>query len=260
MANDSRSGNGLIAALISVGVVGLLAVVLASVALGSRDSSGTTTPPAATTRPSIVMTGNGSATGIPNQLGFNLQVTLTRPDVATAMDDASREMKRVFTAIAGEGVERKDLQTTGLSIDPSYDYSGNVERLVGYTVTERARIQVRDLRKAGKTLSAAAKAGGNDVRINGVGLSIANRDALMAQARKAAVADAKAKAEAYAQAGGQHLGRVLSLKEVSAVAPQPVAYDLTDTAAYAGRALKSVPIRAGQKDLSVQIQVVWELD
>ncbi len=254
-----RNGNGLTAALLGIGVIGLVAVVLASLALGSKDG-GTTTPPAATSRPSITITGTGSSTGVPNQLGFNLRVSLTRPDVATAMDDASRNMKKVFTALAAQGVEKKDIQTTGLSVEPSYDYSGNRERLVGYTVTQKARVQVNDLRAAGKTLSAAAAAGGNDVRIDGVGLSISNRGALMAQARKAAVADAKAKAAAYAEGGGQRLGKVLSLKEVSAVTPQPVDYLDQGFAMRDLAATAKVPISAGEKDLKVQIQVVWELD
>jgi len=264
MAGDKESGsnNGLIAALISVGVVGLVAVVLAAMALGSGAGDGSAaTPPAATTRPSIVMGGTGSVVGVPDQLSFTVRVTLTRSDVAVAMDDASRTMKKVIASTAKDGVAKKDVQTTGLSIDPSYDYSGNTERLVGYTVSQSAKVRVDDLRKAGRTLADAAAAGGNDVRINGVSLGIANRDALLVQARRAAVTDAKAKAQAYAAAGGQRLGRMLSLKEVSTVAPtaQSLPYaakglmDMT-------RAAAAVPIRAGQKSLKVQIQVVWELE
>lgn len=252
-----NNGWGLIAAIVSVGVIGLLAVVLAAVALGSSGES-TATPPAATTRPSIVMMGDGSVTGVPDELGFDVSVSLTRPDVATAMDGASRSMKKVFAAVAARGVQKKDIQTKGLSIDPAYDYSNNTERLVGYTVTQRARVQVRDLRSAGKTLAAAAAAGGNTVRIDGVGLSISDRSALMAQARESAVADALAKARAYAGASGQRLGRVLSLKEVSAQQPSPIAYgalaDMSQT-----RSAAAVPVRAGHKDMSVQIQIVWEL-
>jgi len=247
-----ENGRGLIAAIIGVGAIGLVAVVLASVALGSRRS--TATPPAATTPPSIVVTGDGSVTGVPDMLGFNVRVSLTRPDVATAMDDASRSMKRVFAAV---GVQKKDIQTKGLSIDPSYLYSNNTERLVGYTVTQSARIQVRDLRDAGRALAAAAAAGGNAVRIDGVGLSISDRSGLMAQARRAAVADARAKAQAYAGASGRHLGGVLSLKEVSR---QPVAPDGFDRlAGLSAVRSAAVPIRAGEKNMSVQIQIVWEL-
>ena len=259
MAAQDRSRNGLIAALMGVGVIGLVAVVLAALALGSGDS-GTTATPVTTSHPSITVTGNGTATGVPNQLGFNLRVTLTRSDVATAMADASADMKKILGVLTKQGVAREDVQTTGLSIEPSYSYSNGNERLVGYTVTQRARVTVVDLRRAGRTLSAAAAAGGNDIRIDGIGLSISNRSALMAQARKAAVADAKAKAQAYAAGGGERLGKVLSLKEVSAAAPQAVDYlrsPVYDTAALKG--LAPVPIKAGQKDMKVQIQVVWEL-
>ena len=254
-----KNGRGTLAALLAVGAVALLAVVLGAVALGASGDDDGSTPPAETTRPSIVMSGDGVVTGVPDQLSFTARASVTRPDVTTAMDDASATMKRVFAAMAKQGVTKADMATTGVSVSPAYDYSGGTARLVGYHASQSARIEVDDLRKAGSALSAAAAAGGNDVRISGVSLGIADRDALLAKAREAAVANARMKAGEYAAAGGQKLGRVLSLREVSTVAPQP------QRLAYA-RALKSladsaarVPIRAGQKDLRVRIRVVWEL-
>ena len=205
------------------------------------------------------MTGNGVVMGVPDQMSFTARVSVTRSDVSSAMDEASTTMKRVYAALGKQGVKKADMQTTGISVAPSYDYSGSTPRLVGYHASQSARIEVDDLRKAGATLSAATIAGGNAIRVSGVSLGIADRDGLLAKARKAAVADARMKASEYATAGGQKLGRVLSLKEISTAAPQPqrlpyasAVKGLTDSAAM-------VPIRAGQKDLKVKIRVVWEL-
>lgn len=256
---SKQPSRGLLAAIIGIAVVGVLAVVLASVALGASGGEASPESAPATARPSIVMSGHGTATGVPDELSFNVRVTLTRPDVAVAMNDASATMKSVFKAISRQGIARKNMQSKGLSINPAYDYSGNVERLVGYTVSQSARVQVEDLAKAGKTLAVAAAAGGNDVRINGVSLGISDQNALLAKARRAAVADARAKASEYAGASGEHLGRVLTLKEVNASSPtpQPLAYQ---AAVMSLRSAAAVPIRAGQKGLNVTIQVVWELE
>ena len=118
-------GRGQMAAIIAVGAVAVLAVVLGAVAIGAGDDDGGgSTPPAETTRPSIVMTGDGVVTGVPDQLSFTARASVTRSDVTTAMDDASAIMKKVFAEMAKQGVSKADMQTTGVSVTPSYDYSG----------------------------------------------------------------------------------------------------------------------------------------
>lgn len=252
-------GRGWTVAFVAVGVVAVLALVLGSLALGAGGDDGDVVTSAGKSAPSIVVTGDGSVTGVPDELAFTARVSVTRSDVAAAMEQASRSMKQVFAAVGRHGVKKADMQTTGVSVRPSYDYSGNTRRLVGYHATQTARIKVDDLRKAGKALSAAAGAAGDDVRISGVGLDIADRDGLLADARKAAVADAEQKAEEYARAGGRDLGRLLSVKEVSTAAPEPQRMPY----AAAGRLANldaAVPVSAGTRDLKVRVRVVWALD
>lgn len=90
-----------------------------------------------------------------------------------------------------------------------------------------------------------------------------DRDAVLAEARDLAVEQATQKAGQYADATGQALGSVLSLKEVRAT--QPRAYPYFESG-YALRGAmdaalsKSVPIRAGEEKLSVTVQVMWSFD
>lgn len=208
----------------------------------------------------IVMTGTGEATGVPDQLTFRLSVNKKADDVADALDDANATMRRVLAALKGEGVARKDVQTTGLSIRPDYDYSSSGPPvLTGYVVTESAAVLVRDLGNSGTALTAAASAGGNSVRVHSLGLKIGDRDELMSQARDDAVAAAQAKAEQYAEATGQSLGLVASLREVRAT-PAPTYGLLSGRTASLDMAYSKVPIRAGSKDLKVTVAIVWQLD
>jgi uncharacterized protein YggE len=210
---------------------------------------------------SLTMTGTGEATAVPDQLGFGLSVAVTRPDLDTALADANRTMERVLASLGKYGVEKGDVQTTGLSMDPVYDYPAySPPVLRGYRVSERASVLVDELKKGGAAVSAAVAAGGNAVRVSNIQLKIGDPDAVLARARKAAVAQATAKAQEYADATGQELGDVLTLREVRATAPsvrQPLAYGrmlsgVTDSAAAA------LPIRTGREDLKVTVQVVWE--
>lgn len=206
--------------------------------------------------PSIVMTASGKVTGVPDQLGFALDVHASAADVSAALDTASAATRRVIRALRAQDVAFKDVQTTGLSIDPVVDYSGNGPPVTtGYTATQRLGILVRDLSKAGAVISAAVHAGGNAVRLHDVRLQIGNQDTLLARARAAAFDEARAKAQQYASEAGLRLGAVTSVREVKVrSAPSPV---IRSAALAAAGAAPAVPIRAGRAELGVTVSVSW---
>ena len=259
----------------------VLLVVLVTVAAyllgGARSSEAAVqpAPAAARTAPSprelargqvpgtLTMTGQGEAVGVPDQLSFRVAVTRKEPTVPAAMDAASGTMARVLASLEQVGVERKDVQSTGLSVDPVYDYvSYRPPVLTGYRVNQSVSVLVRDLRDGGRAISTVTRTGGNDVRVSGIGLRIGDREGLLARARDAALEAATAKAEQYAAATGQELGSVLTLTEgreaVAATRDQVRGYDLARTLD-SRAASKAVPIRAGREDLAVNVSVVWQL-
>nr|WP_246416640.1 SIMPL domain-containing protein [Nocardioides luti] len=208
------------------------------------------------------MVGKGEASAVPDELSFALAVGATRDDLETALADASRTMDRVLGSLTAYGVAKADVQTTGLSMYPVYDYhSYGPPTLRGYKVNQRARVLVKDLKQGGKAVSAAVAAGGNAVRVNDIRLQVGDPDAVMAKARAAAVKAATAKAEQYAAAAGQDLGDVLTLKEVTTSNRSALTntYELNGLMDRAAAALP-VPIRAGKDDLGVTVQVVWEFE
>ncbi|CUR54720.1 conserved exported hypothetical protein [metagenome] len=241
----------------------VLLAMLAAYLIGT--TGGTTSPAQAadTTstsadRRTISLGGKGEATAVPDQLSFSVAVSMTRDDLETALNDSSAAMKQVFDALEANGVAGKDIQTSGLSMNPVYDYPPySSPVLTGYRVSQRATVSIDDLTAGGKAIGAAVAAGGNGVRVSNIRLQVSDPDEVLKQARAAAVAQAKAKAEEYAAATGQTLGDVVSLREVSATTPQSPVW--SQRATYDMEAAKAVPIRAGRDDLSVRVQVVWEL-
>lgn len=240
-------------------VVGL--ALVAAYALGGAGERPAAAAPAPTDRaqPTLTTSGQGRVTGVPDQMEFTVSVSRTESDVAAALDGSSRTTKRVLHALASYGVHKRDVRTTGLTVHPSYDYSGGTRRLVGYTANQRSRVVVGDLRRGGKALSAAAHAGGNDVRLSGIAFTIADRDGLLARARRAAVQDAMERAREYAEAGHQRLGGMVSLQEVHTPAPEPVRVSRDAFAPAQAAAGLSVPVRAGEQHLAVRVKVVWAL-
>ncbi|GAA4381090.1 SIMPL domain-containing protein [Nocardioides caricicola] len=249
---------------ILVTVVVVLALLVAFL-LGGAGGGGTPAQavddeqPAVERARTLTMTGAGDATAVPDQLSFDVGVTVVRDDLETALDAASAAMDDVLAALADQGVAKGDVQTTGLSMNPVYQYHQyDPPTITGYRVGQRATVLVRELEQGGAAVSAAVAAGGNDVRVGDIRLLVGDTDAVMKRAREAAVAEATAKAEEYAAASGQELGEVMTLREVR-VKPVPtpqyaeLGYLARDSAAM------KVPIRAGRKSASVTVRVVWEL-
>lgn len=243
----------------------LLGLVLAYL-VGTADDEPATQAVAAEesgeeTRP-LMMSGTGKVSVVPDQLVFGLGISVKRAEVETAFDESSRIMERVLADLKEFGVERKDLQSTGLSIDPDYQYFNyQPPQIVGYRVSQRVRITVTDLKKAGEAIAAAVHAGGNAVRVSGISLQVGDREAALEKARADAVAKATAKAEQYAEATGQSLGEVLSLREVGGRGGRDgyrhyANYEFDRLSAETA-AFKAIPIRAGEEDLSVTVRVVW---
>jgi uncharacterized protein YggE len=224
---------------------------------GSAQASPTTPTTTGGAKPgTLVTTGTGKTVGVPDELTFTLSVGLVRPDLRSALADAGSTMDRVLARLDALGVRRSDVQTTGLQMNAVYDYHAyGPPTLRGYHVSQSAQVLVRDLTRGGRAVTAAVNTGGNDVRVGNIGLRVADTDSLLAQSRHEAVEQAKAEAQEYAEATGQRLGSVISLREVHASSPttHPVAFAADNLAGFD----KSLPIRAGRDKLAVTVKIVW---
>jgi uncharacterized protein YggE len=220
----------------------------------ARVPSGIATPSAATTRigtaEGITVSGIGKVTGVPDTLRINLSVNATAANIDYALASANNTMASVQRSLAEHGVAPKDLQTSGLSIQPNYLSTGAPS---GYAVSENLAANIRDLSRAGSTLSAVVAAGGNAIRIAGVNVAIDDTSTLMAGARTNAMADAKAKATQYAAAAGRTLGPVLSISEAVSTPNSDYGYGVTAGAVANG----TVPIQSGSQDVSLNVTVVY---
>ena len=205
----------------------------------------------------ISVTGTGRVTGTPNLLRLQSSISVVKPDVNSALQEANTTMANVQKKLKSDGVAAADLQTSGLSVQPNYDYSSSGAKLNGYRVSENLSVVLRDLPNAGSVISDAAAVGGNELVINGASLDLADDDALVAQARQKAFDDAKAKATAYAKAAGRSLGAVSSISESTNFAhPQ---YFAAAMPMAAPSAPAPVPIEAGSQDVTVTVSVVWSM-
>lgn len=209
--------------------------------------------------PRIIASGEGVATLAPDMAILSLTVTREGETARSALDESSTAMAQVISAMSGEGVAERDLQTSGFSIQPKYVYpkprAENPPRIAGYTVRNSLTVRVRDLGRLGVLLDKSVTLGVNE----GGNVRFANDDpsAAQAQARTAAVKDAMARARTMAIAAGVEPGKVLEISE-SSYHPQP--RPMMESMAMARSAdAGSVPLATGENTYRVVVTLSLEI-
>src|SRR5919198_3121035 len=180
----------------------LLLLAAAAVVIAAAALSGVARPDPARgdNAPQKLVTtlGHGVVNAVPDVAVTSFGVHTESPTAADALARNADQMQRVIAALRRAGGEK--LQTQQVSLYPRSDESGTTTGFVAQN-TVSARVKIAD---AGKLVDAAVGAGANTVE--GPSLERSDRDALVREALKKAVADAKAKAEALAEAGGFDVG------------------------------------------------------
>ena len=180
---------------------------------------------------------------VPDQAQFSLGVQTDGPTAREALASNSERMRSVLAALFAAGVAKGDVQTQDVSVSKSYPGDG-------YSADNSVSVTIRALAKAGSILDAASNAGANDVY--GPTLTRSDQDGLEAEALRAAVANARAKARVLAEAAGVRLGSVTALTE-GGNEPMPV-YE----AALAKR-VSSAPIEPGKQQTSASVRVTFAI-
>lgn len=232
-----------------------IALSLATLAMASPASAQSTAP---TIPPrTISVSGEGQAAAAPDLAIVAGGTQVQARTAKEAMDGNSRAMRQVQEALREAGVAERDISTSALSLRPTIEYQPNTNRprVVGYTAGHQLQVHVRDLAKLGDVLDRMVSAGANQV--DGLQLTVSDWSKKVDEARAAAIADARRKAEVLAKAAGARLGRVISISEQGggALAPPPMLRRGAPMAA----AAEPVPVASGDQMFRVDVSVSWEL-
>ena len=207
-------------------------------------------------RPTIAARGVGLVKGTPDTLRVVLGVETRSVSAKDALAANNEKANALVDTLKGKGVEAKDIQTSQLSINPTYDDKG--QRITGYQVNNTVTATLHDIAGAGALIDAAAGAVGDAVRVQSIGFSIDDDSALKAEARTQAVHLAQLQAEQMAKAAGVKLGAIRYISEIPASGPMPY-YEKFAGAPAADGAARSAPILPGQQELSLSVDVVWDI-
>lgn len=235
---------GLLTALVAAAAVAAFALTSGTAAAQVDGGAGSA--------PGISVAGEGSVSGTPDVLRFTVGVEVTADTVDGALSSANEAARRMIGVLEQRGVAEEDLQTASVQIHPRYDREGR--QVDGYVVRQDLLVKVTDLDAAGGLISAAVEAGGDAARLSGVSFALEDNEALLATAREQAYAEARDKAEQYARLAGKELGAVVSIAE-DVQQHDPMAFGRASGEA----AASDVPIAPGSTEVSVRVEVRWEM-
>ena len=177
----------------------------------------------AVTTNTVTFTGEGKATAKTDIAFISLSIITDGATSKEAQDKNSPKSQAVVKFLKSQGIEDKDVKTTGYNIYPQYKYSPTgITSIQSYQAVQSFEVKVRYLKKVSTILDGATSAGANQV--SNLGLRIENMDKVQAEARKQAVEDAKKKAEELEDQVGIKLGKIVSYSENNSGWPIPV-YD-----------------------------------
>ena len=202
----------------------------------------------------ISITGNGSATSPPDMATINTGVVTQGKNAADAMKANNEIMAKLMAALKAQKIPAKDIQTSDFSVSPQYardDRGRTQQEIVGYRVSNQVRVVIRNLPELGKVLDTLVSTGSN--RVSGISFGITDSDGILNEARNNAIADARSKANLYAQALGIKVGKVVSVSESSVIAPRPQFF------ARAAMADSAVPIASAEQELTATSDLVFAI-
>lgn len=198
---------------------------------------------------------NAEATRIPDVARISAGVVTQAVDSNSALRANAQQMDKVMAAIKKSGIAERDVQTSGVNLNPQYKYEDNkAPQIIGYQASNMVNIKVRDISKLGHVLDALAENGAN--QINGPMFSIDQPEPVYDQARLDALKQAKTRADTYAKALGLRVVRIVSIDENNNGGFQPMA--VLSAAPRAAKEFNS-PISPGETTVSVTLNVVFEL-
>ena len=254
---NTRLKIGLVAA-ISASVAAVAAITLAG---GGTDKATATVPPDSTESTqetedtmerSITVTGHGTVKVTPDVADLWLGVQTTADTGDAAMTTIETKSQALVNQLKELGIPAEDIQTSNLSLYPNYGQNGRT--INGYTASVDVSVRARQIDGIGALLDAVQGSVGDELTIGGISFSYEDPEAVLEQARIAALENARARAGQYAAAAGTEVGEIVKIVETPTGGPIPYMVEARELAADSGAA-----IEPGSQELAVDVSVVFEM-
>ena len=207
------------------------------------------------------VTGSGTVYVAADRVSASLGISISGEDLAELQNQANERMSAICQALLDAGLEGSNISTNYLYISPRYDYSGEMEKITGYSISNSLTILTDDIDSIGSYIDAAFDAGANT--FDSINFTTKDDSEAQRKALELAVADAQGKAEVIAAASGRSLGDILTISQ-----GEEDDYSYYNSTAGSGMLYKeaaamdgaATTVRAAQIKVSAQVQISYALN
>ena len=161
----------------------------------------------------ITVSGEGNILVSADTAVVNIGVNIRDRNALKAQQRANEVIAAVRKVLTDNGIAAEDINTGYVELFTiyDYDYSSGSDAVSMYTANSMLAIQLKDMTQVGKVIDLAFGAGANS--LNGVSFSASDTDAARKEALKAAVEQARVKAEVLAEAAGLKITGIEAINE-----------------------------------------------
>lgn len=197
----------------------------------------------------IVTAGEGMVTVAPDRAYVSISAESRAKQPKMAQQQNAQAMTAVQERLKAAGITGDAVRTITLDLQPEFDYNDGKQTLRGYVARNTIEVRVDDIGKVGEVVDAAVASGATSV--SNIRFDLKNRRGVQQKALAEAVADARSRADALAQAAGVSISRIVRIEDQSeqyAPPPRPMAQFRMAAADAA-----STPVAAGQLEIRARV-------
>lgn len=208
----------------------------------------------------LTLSAEAEVQAAPDIADIGAGVVTQAADAQAALAANSAQMTRVVAALKKAGIADRDIQTSGLNLQPQYRYEQNQPpALIGFQASNRVQVTLRDLKGSGKVIDTLVQEGAN--QIDGPTFRIDKPEPLLDKARAEAVRKARARAQLYAEAAGLKVKRITSISEgYQQRPPVPMPRMASSDAITVSGARAAPPVAPGEVGLVATVTMTFDLE
>jgi uncharacterized protein len=204
----------------------------------------------------FTVTGEGTVSIQPDIAYVNAGISQSASTVKQAQTKINEVINKITSGLKSLGVDSKDIKTTNYSINPTYDWSSNTQKITGYSASTQLKIKITDIDKVNDVIDSATNNGANQV--DGVTFDVEDRQKAEETARKDAVDQANNKAQNAAKIAGFKLGKIIGYSENSDNnLIRPVVYSAMSADKAVGGGTE---IQTGSEDVKIIVNLSYQID
>jgi uncharacterized protein YggE len=203
--------------------------------------------------------GTGSTFSVPDIATFVVTVSEVDATSKEVVQKTNEKVTKVLEALYTNGAKKEHLKTNRIQVNPKFEYKNNESVQTGQEATVTIDVKLCKINPDGKVLGKLIDeiVVINNIHVGGVNFDLEDKTESKKKARTLAFADARDKAQQYAELSGLKLGKVSSIDESGYNYSAPVAFAYSSEAVTKGG--QQTQVEVGEYETSTTATITWTL-